>query len=195
MDEAQKHEYWTDLLEKLRDHSRWPSFPRPDWLKELEGIAVRSLNSGTEEGAIAAILLLHQLSEEQLRVLIECSEFYLQVCSLPAPLRLPGGKSKKTFGQRVHQLKASIDFPGKDVFLPKTEEMNKLRNKLVHGLTRKTKASQLHLMAERADKCFGELWEVFDQSYDWFRECFREIKKSHCVTTVASLQLDWQEDQ
>ena len=62
--------YTTDLIERIRDSSKWPDFERPHFLDELADIANQAFSKDTIEGYLASLLIYQQLGEELIRLLL-----------------------------------------------------------------------------------------------------------------------------
>lgn len=78
--------YQEEFLSKITDDKKWPQFNNPNFLRELQlfadGLFVKD-NKDNTEGYLAALLIYHQLCEEIVKKLIECSNFFYTMCDIP----------------------------------------------------------------------------------------------------------------
>ena len=86
MSEAGKTQYEVEIERRIRDSDLWPKFESPQFLDTLDNFAETALNSGRIDGALAAVLIFHQLSDEVLKLLLECCRFFVQVSIFPAEI-------------------------------------------------------------------------------------------------------------
>lgn len=95
--------YTEDILVKLEDSNKWPGFKNPKFLEELNVLADSAFKKKTLEGYLASVLIYHQLTEELIRILIESSTFYIQLCVFPQEFQNRKLKNKM-FGQLILEL-------------------------------------------------------------------------------------------
>src|SRR5262249_11253852 len=124
-------DYRTALVNRINDYDSWPGFDRPDFLNELDTIAEKAFAKDTLEGLLASVLIYHQLCEELVRVLIDCSDFLIQLSVYPAAISFKHFK-RRMFGQLLNELEAGIDFPERQLFIQHCTEVNAIRIHLVH---------------------------------------------------------------
>src|SRR3989304_1250405 len=129
--------YTTDLIERIRDSSKWPDFERPHFLDELADIANQAFSKDTIEGYLASLLIYQQLGEELIRLLLKDAQFFIQLSVFPAEMHFIE-KQRLTFGQVIDELKATISFEGKNKIISACQELKKHRIEIVHGLTKRT---------------------------------------------------------
>src|SRR5271165_6190206 len=101
--------YEDDIKHRVRTTELWPDFESPEFLDRLNGIAAESLAKNTIEGALASVLIYHQLSEEMLRLLLQCAQFFIQLAIFPAELTFPQ-RRRQMFGQLVEELRSTMSF-------------------------------------------------------------------------------------
>ncbi len=115
--------------EQINNSDYWPGFENPDHLDDLNEIADDAFKKNSIEGYLAALLIYHQLCEEMAKLLIEDSKFFIKASIYPAEIQFT--KNNKTmFGRTIEQLKETIDFQEKDLFIKKCENFNQIRNSL-----------------------------------------------------------------
>jgi hypothetical protein len=56
-------EYLEQVIERITDSEKWPTFDRPEFLDELDELAEESISKNTVEGYLAALLIYQQLVE------------------------------------------------------------------------------------------------------------------------------------
>lgn len=165
------------VRERLADPDRWPCFATPDFSDRLESLARRSLEQRTMSGALASILVYHQLAEELMRVLVEDSKFLIQCSILPTEINFAEPK-KQTFGQLLDELRRAVEFKGKAELLKRADDINRARNELAHGLTRRGRLAGIRKQALRVQRAYGHMFERFDSAHDFFRVCFKDCRKA-----------------
>ena len=168
--------YAKNLITTVRDSDKWPSFERPGFLNELDEIATEALSKNSTEGYLASLLIFHQLCEETIRLLLKDAQFFIQLSVFPAEIIFPE-KKKLMFGQLIEELKSTISFEGKDKFLKSCMELNNHRIDIVHRLTKRSSLADLKAQLLKVKKLYDEIYELFDDIHDWFRLCFKDLKK------------------
>ena len=168
--------YERETRRRLRDPESWPSFDRPEFLDRLDKVANRALERRTVEGYLAAILVFHQLTEEMLRLLIRDSQFLVQVALFPLRIT-PPIRRKQTFGQLQQELRASVDFLGKDRFLSIIDKINAVRIEVVHKLTARNSMGGLRRESVTAKRLYEKAYVIFDETHDDFRVMFSRFRK------------------
>lgn len=130
----------------------------------------------TVEGYLASLLIYHQLCEEMIKVLIDCSNFLIQCSIFPQELT-PKNLKGKMFGQLVFELESGIINDDIKRFVAKCCELNKLRIRMVHKITLKTSIEDISNQTEKVKKIFDAIWKLFDNIYDNYRVAFKDYKK------------------
>ncbi|MCG3161039.1 MAG: hypothetical protein JMDDDDMK_02157 [Acidobacteria bacterium] len=168
--------YEADLRRRIQSSDLWPDFERPEFLDDLDSLAEQALNRATVEGALAALLIYHQLSEEMVRLLVRDSQFFIQLAVFPAEISFPN-RPRQMFGQLLDDLRHTVSFPERDEILSLCEDINKRRNDLVHRLTRRTTLADILLSVQDVQRCYSSLYQEFEQAHDYFRVSFHSFKK------------------
>ena len=70
--------YEEDIKTRVRNSEHWPDFDSPDYLDSLDELAEESLKKNNIERALAAVLIYHQLVEEQMKILLQSAKFFIQ---------------------------------------------------------------------------------------------------------------------
>src|SRR6185295_4496048 len=81
-----------DPDEVERNPDSWPDVDRGEFLTLLDEFASSAVEQGTLEGALSSVLVYHQLADEQLKLLLRCSQFLLQVAVHPHEIRFAEGR-------------------------------------------------------------------------------------------------------
>lgn len=126
--------YVDRILSKLENSDNWPGFHRPDFLEELNELADNAYDSKTVEGYLASVLIYHQLTEELIKILIECSTFNIQLCVFPQEYQNRKLKNKM-FGELIKELNQGVLDNETHQLLGKAYKINDLRINVVHKLT------------------------------------------------------------
>jgi hypothetical protein len=164
-----------ELLDILRDDTKWPYFDRPGFLNELNMLADDCFSKGTVEGYLASLLIYHQLCEELLKVLIRISHFYLQ-CTV-FPMQIEDKKLEKiTFGQLITEYEKCVQSKGSKDLINKCNQLNRIRINMVHRITLKTSLSAISQQTQRTKSLFEDIWGLFDRIYDGFRSALSEYE-------------------
>jgi hypothetical protein len=168
--------YERDLLKRLKDSEAWPGFPNPEFAQRLERVAVRSLARRSTDADVTAIIILHQLTEQMLRVLIADSQFFVAVSVMPARIvfRDP---PRQTFGQVLNILRSGVEFRYKKRLLELAEALNDIRNGIAHKLLQRGSLRGLRADARRSHRLFNRIFSKFDDAHDEFRLTFHGMAK------------------
>jgi len=126
--------YKTEIIAKLSDSEKWPTFDKSDFLTELNIVADEAFERNTVEGYLAAILIYSQITEDMVKLLLECCDFIMQVAVFPMEIQFKRS-NKRMFGQILSDLENTLSFENKQKFLDKCKELNEVRNRMVHNLT------------------------------------------------------------
>jgi len=159
--------YKKNLIEKVTNVSSWPSFKNGPFLDELNRIAEIAYNKKTVEGYLAAVLIYHQLCEELIRILIECSEFIIQIAIFPSEINFKH-KKIRMLGQLIEDAENTISFKNKKKFINNYVELNKIRIEIVHKLTLKTSLSDIKIRSKKMKVVFDNIFILFEEIYDDF---------------------------
>lgn len=150
-----KH-YAEALVARLRDPSQWPGLGTVEHFEELQKLAGDAKNRATTDGYLAAMLIIHQITEETIKVLIDDAHFFTQLRLYPLPIELTRTK-KGMFGQYLFDLKATVWFQNKKYIVEKAESLNTIRKSIVHGLTRPGALAAVERDVTEAWKLYSEL--------------------------------------
>ena len=149
------NQYTKAISIRLSDTNKWPRFIEPYYLEKLQNIAIEATNKNTVEGQLAAILIIHQLTEELVKLLIENAYFYMQLKLYPLEFNKPKSKKIVMFGGLLTELESTISFQNKEIIIEKADQLNKIRIAIVHKLT---KASTLSSLKKKTT----EAWELYN---------------------------------
>lgn len=168
--------YHRNIISRIKDSENWPGPERPDFLDELNEVADNSFNKDTVEGYLAALLIYHQLTEELIKIIIDCSEFYIQLRVLPQEYAKKDLKGKM-FGQLIQELKHSVSDDYTKKLIDKSQKLNALRIKMVHKLTLKSSLTDIKKQCKQAKKLYDSIFELYENIYDNYRLTFKDFKK------------------
>lgn len=169
--------YTEDILVKLEDSNKWPGFKNPKFLEELNVLADSAFKKKTLEGYLASVLIYHQLTEELIRILIESSTFYIQLCVFPQEFQNRKLKNKM-FGQLILELNQLILDKDIHLLVEKVNNLNLLRIEIVHKLTTSETIKKIRKQCEKVQFIFNEIWKIFTVIYDRYRVTFKDFKKN-----------------
>ncbi len=168
-------QYTKSLKEKLRDPSKWPQFTEDNYLEKLQHIAIEATNRGTIDGQLAAILIIHQLTEELIKLLSEDAYFYMQLKLHPSEFRKQKTKETKMFGALLIEIENSISFQNKETILEKARQLNKIRIDIVHKLTKPHALKNLKEHTQKAWELYNSLSMSVLHAHMVFHSDFRDI--------------------
>jgi hypothetical protein len=168
-----KH-YADALVARLRDPSQWPGIGTVEHLEQLQKLAGEAKNRGTTDGYLAAMLIIHQITEETIKVLIDDAHFYTQLKLYPLPIELTRTK-KGMFGQYLSDLKSTVWFQNKKYIVKKAERLNAIRISIVHGLTRPGALEAVERDVTEAWKLYADLSFLALEAHMVLQSDFREI--------------------
>jgi len=170
--------YQEKLLDKIIHNEKWPEFERLNFLTDLNVVADKAHAKKTIEGYLAALLIYHQLCEEMVKKLIECSNFFIQCATFPNEIEEIDLKNKM-FGQLLKELKRGTVNKQIGTFIKKCENLNALRIRVVHKITLKTSIADISKQSKKAKKHFDEIFELFNNIHDEYRATFHGYSKNH----------------
>jgi len=159
------HRYQNNLIDRI-ERTDWPEFNRNGFLFELHNLANSMHNQRSISGYLSSFLIYQQLCEEIIKLLIECSNLFIQCTIFPnefKPKKLDG----KTFGQLIIELENGVCNDETHLLIKKCKELNALRIRMVHKVTLKTSVKDIEKQAKSAKK-------MYDQAYKFFSE-IREV--------------------
>ena len=168
--------YHRDIIDRIKDSDKWPGPEQPDFLDELNEVADNSFDKGTIEGYLAALLIYHQLTEELLKIIIDCSIFFIQLSVLPLEYKKKDLKGKM-FGQIIQELRHSISDDDTKKLIDKSQNLNTLRINIVHKLTSNSSLTDIEKQCKQAKKVFDSIFDLYDKIYDNYRVTFKDFKK------------------
>ncbi len=170
--------YQEKLLDKIIHNEKWPKFDRPNFLADLNVVADNAYSKKTIEGYLAALLIYHQLCEEMVRRLIECSNFFIQCATFPNEIKTVDF-NKKMFGQLLVELKRGSLNNKIEKFIKKCEAFNGLRIRMVHKITLESSITDISEQSESAKKHFDQILGLFNNIYDKYQCTFSYYRRNH----------------
>tara|TARA_B110000967_G_C18840655_1_gene539196 strand:+ start:1046 stop:1588 length:543 start_codon:yes stop_codon:yes gene_type:complete len=168
--------YHKNIINRVKESDNWPGPERADFLDELNEVADDAFGKNTIEGYLAALLIYHQLTEELLKIIIDCSVFYIQLRVFPQEYQKKDLKGKM-FGQIIQELKHSVLDEKTTKLIDQSLKLNALRIKMVHKLTLKSSLGDIKRQCKQAKKLFDSIFELYDDIYDNYRVTFKDFKK------------------
>ena len=169
--------YQENVISRIKNSDNWPGFERPNFLQELNDVADSAFNKVTIEGYLAALLIYHQLTEELIRILIDCSTFYIQLCVFPQEY-IKRELRGKMFGQLIDVLKHTVNDDRQKKLVQQAKQLNSLRIIMVHKLTLKSSLTKIEMQCKKAKKLFDSIFKLFEEIYDNYRVTFSYYKKN-----------------
>lgn len=169
--------YAEQLIARIKDTEKWPAPERANFLNELNAVADEVFAKDTIEGYLAAILIYHQITEELLKVLLECCEFFIQLGIFPAEIQFQHS-DKRMFGQLLNDIEKTITFDDKEKLVASCKELNEVRIRLVHKLTTRSSLAEIKTQSSKIKDTFDEIFTLYDEIYDGFRVGFNNHKKN-----------------
>ena len=166
------------IVTKLVDSKKWPEIYRPEFLEELNTIADKLYYRKNLEGYISSLLIYHQITEAMIKVLINISTFFIQSHLLEFEYK-DKDLNKKMYGQLVNELDACLKIEGTNEFIQKCKELNDIRIKVVHKITKSTNLIELKILCNKSKKIFDQIFKLFDFIYDNWRLCLKDAKKDY----------------
>ncbi len=169
--------YQETIIQRLRDKRAWPDFERRQFLSELNGIAEDAFFHETLEGYLGALLIYSQLAEDIIRLLIEDAEFFVQLNIFPTEIHFLVSE-KATLGNLINALEHSIEFDNKQEIIALCQELNEVRKRLVHQLTKHSDSDSIEPEAELARSLFEAIFATNSPILGWFRDSYEKILKN-----------------
>jgi transcriptional antiterminator len=168
--------YDEDIKRRIRTTELWPDFDSPEFLDNLDELAEQSLATNTLEGALASVLIYHQLSEEILRVLLRSAQFFIQLAIFPSQITFSEPK-RRVFGQLIEDVKSTTSLLYKDEILELAAASNKHRIELVHKLASRQTLNDVVSQAREVKQIYDGLFSKFGDAQDEFRLAFKDFRK------------------
>lgn len=169
--------YSKDLIEKIVNKKNWPSFEKANFLQELNTIADDAIKKNTIEGCLAAILIYHQLCEEIIKYLIECSNFFIQISIYPTEICYDVER-KIMFGKLLEELKKGPSFKNKQQLIDNCQKLNNIRIKIVHRLTLKSSLVSIKKQTKDVGNIYNKILEYFEVARDEYFMKFHDLEKN-----------------
>ena len=165
------------LVARLKDPSHWPGFGTVDHLQKLQGLAGEARGRGTTDGYLAAMLIIHQITEEMIKILIDDADFYTQLRLYPLPLKPTRTKEKEkgTFGRYLSDLKSTVWFQNKKYIVEKADRLNGIRNSIVHRLTKPDALLVVEQNVTDAWELYSSLSFLALEAHMVFQSDFRDL--------------------
>ncbi len=171
-----KMKYHNQIIKRLNDSNKWPNFINENFLVELNKKANQMYVDGTLEGYLASVLIYQQLIEEMMKVLIDCSDFYIQLSVFPQEYNR-NFKSIRMFGEMIGDLKNGVIDDDISQFISKCNDINKLRIDVVHKLVTKTSIENIKDQCKKVNNLFMETLGLFEDKFDVYRTTFHDQSK------------------
>ncbi|MFZ1134516.1 MAG: hypothetical protein WAN69_06200 [Candidatus Korobacteraceae bacterium] len=168
--------YEEDIKHRVRTTELRPDFESPEFLGALDDLAEESLAKTTIEGALASVLIYHQLCEEMLRLLLQCAQFFIQLAIFPAELIFPERK-RQMFGQLAEELRGTMSFLHKGEILELAASLNTSRTDFVHKLASRQTLDDVVSQATEVKHNYDQLFLKFEDARDEFRVAFKDFRK------------------
>ncbi len=168
--------YDEDIKGRIQNADLWPDFESPEFLDTLDEVAEQSLAKNTIEGALASVLIYHQLSQEMLRILLQSAQFFIQLAIFPAELTFPEPK-RQMFGQLLEEVRSTTSFLYKNEILELAAALNRHRIELVHRLASRQTLDDAVSQATEVKQIYDQLFSKFDEARDEFRVVFKDFRK------------------
>ena len=167
----------SEIIEKIKNSSNWPTFEKPDYLGMLNQLADDALKSSEKFAPISAILIYQQLVEELLRLILSFSGFLIQARMWPWKVESKELKGAM-FGRVFDELKKTVEFQHRDQILIIANEINEIRIQVAHGLAKFESIEPLRAKAIEVENKFNELFRLYEETDEWFRLCLKNIKQT-----------------
>ena len=168
--------YEEDIKHRVRTTELWPDYESPGFLDTLDELAESSLAKNTVEGALASVMIYHQLSEEMLRLLLQSAQFYIQLAIFPAEMTFPERK-RQMFGQVLEEVRNTMSFVNKAEILELAASLNRHRIDLVHKLASRQTIDDVVFQATEVKQIYDKLFTKFYDARDDFRVAFKDFRK------------------
>lgn len=168
--------YQQEIINRIKDSDNWPGHEKPDFLDTLNNVADKAFNKGTIEGYLAAILIYHQLTEELIKIVIDCSEFYIQLSIFPQKIKKRNLKGKM-FGQLLEELKLCVSDSCTIKLIDLSQKLNSIRIGIVHKLTTNDSLNDIKEQCKQVKELFDLIFELYEDIYDNYRVTYKDFKK------------------
>lgn len=172
-----KASYQDNIIHKIEDSERWPKFERSDFMQQLNGFADSVYYKDSTEGYLAALLIYQQLCEEMIKLLIECSNFLIQLSLFPNEINV-GMRKNAMFGQLLLDLEKGVLNDSTKLFVSECKKLNDLRIKMVHKITLKTSIDDIKKQSKQTKNIFDKIFTLFESEYDLYKTIFHDYKKN-----------------
>lgn len=169
--------YQGELFHRITHIEKWPEFERLNFLTDLNVIADKAYAKKTIEGYLAALLIYHQLCEEMIKKLIECSNFFIQCAIFPNEIKTIELKNKM-FGQLLNELEKGAVNKKIKTFIEKCKNLNALRIKMVHKITLKSSIEDISKQSIGSKKYFDEILDLFSEIHNEYEAIFHDYCKN-----------------
>lgn len=164
-----------EIVSRIMDSEQWPNLSLPENLELLNEMADHCFAENSFSSMLAATMMYQQIIEAMCCHLIDDCHFQIQLSLYPTTISFKN-HSSKMLGFYFDELRSSIDFYKKALFIEKVENFNALRNRVVHEM-RKNNIDDLAKELTTVKKSFDETFDLYDEIQDDFRVIFHSFAK------------------
>ena len=187
---VENKKYRTNILENdLNDRSNFPDLGFAKKLDKIEDEAEILFNKNTIEGYISSMIIYHQLMDELIKMLINCSRYYIQLRLFPYKINKRITKRKLT-KNLLEELTNLLLNPKIELFINKCYEFNELRNKTVHRLITVKSVKSTLVQCKKVKRLFKEIFKLFEKIFHEIlismqnKEYFKNVEKSLGIDSI-----------
>jgi|GEM_PF-863900 hypothetical protein len=187
---VENKKYRTNILENdLNDRSNFPDLGFAKKLDKIEDEAEILFNKNTIEGYISSMIIYHQLMDELIKMLINCSRYYIQLRLFPYKINKRITKRKLT-KNLLEELTNLLLNPKIELFIKKCYELNELRNKTVHRLITVKSVKSTLVQCKKVKRLFKEIFKLFEKIFHEIlismqnKEYFKNVEKSLGIDSI-----------
>lgn len=164
-----------EIVSRIMDSEQWPNLSLPENLELLNEMADQCFAESSFSSMLAATMMYQQIIEAMCCHLIDDCRFEIQLSLYPTTISFKK-YSSKMLGFYLDELRSSIDFYKKALFIGKVENFNAFRNRVVHEM-RKNNIDDLTQELTTVKKSFDEIFDLYDEIQDEFRLIFHSFAK------------------
>ena len=154
----------------------WPPDSVP--LSSLEGLVEDLLPQNQIPGTnIAAIFILHQLSEELIKIILKYCDLIVRASIFPIKYSSTPSFNDLKYSELIKLLTNTIEFQNKSHLIKKLKKLNDIRNLVGHNLIKEFYNISDDISHSKLKDLYDEIFKTMIKNLEWFSAEIQHLKK------------------
>jgi hypothetical protein len=169
--------YRAELINKVRTKEYLPNFDKPNFILELNNIAMKAAVQRNVFGYLSAVFIYHQMKEEILKALFRKAKFYAQLRRLPEEVYF-SQDNYLVFDYTINEVDGPEDFLNRNEMIDLSREIDRIRNEIVKRLSEGVSVEEIEKLAAQVKKQFEIIFSTFKECNLWFYKKIKEFENA-----------------